>query len=438
MSEFDYASIKALAAERGESIRDLIALAPVNDPFYCGTRADISRAEWFAELWQRFDFPSGVHLRRIHYVLMSQDPPVLCRNGKPYENTEEDWTELAVASKAARYLGLVEIDAFDDRRNPPPVVNDEAHDGFIGFSPENLNLYVALPAESSFTPGISVDNVLWCRRYHLEVWCEKSTMNDVLLPLCGEMHANLVTGLGELSITACDRLIRRLSSSSRRRPARIFYVSDFDPAGQSMPVAVARKLEFMVRKGARDLDIRLYPIVLTEEQIEEYRLPRVPIKESERRRETFESTRGAGATELDALEALHPGELEEIIRAHLERYRDSTIDDEIAELEGEMQSAADERAEHIYSQHAGDLEAASQSLNELRKSVSAWNRRHSELASEIRAELEEAAEDLATRFDAPEEAEADELEDPLLDTRRDYLEQLTHYHRFQRRDGEAN
>lgn len=97
-----------------------------------------------------------------------------------------------------------------------------------------------------------------------------------MVPVCEEYNANLVIGVGELSVTACRRLITRVAET--RRPARIFYISDFDPAGQSMPVAIARKAEWLALD--KDLDIRLYPIVLNAEQIAHYNLPRVPIKES--------------------------------------------------------------------------------------------------------------------------------------------------------------
>ncbi|MGH8604949.1 MAG: hypothetical protein ACREXR_19825, partial [Gammaproteobacteria bacterium] len=79
-------------------------------------------------------------------------------------------------------------------------------------------------------------------------------MNDVLLPICNQHGANLVTGAGELSVTAVQSLVERITS----KPTRIFYISDYDPAGQSMPVAVARKLEFLLRDS--DADVRLYPI----------------------------------------------------------------------------------------------------------------------------------------------------------------------------------
>ncbi|KXK20468.1 MAG: hypothetical protein UZ15_CFX003001693 [Chloroflexi bacterium OLB15] len=80
-------------------------------------------------------------------------------------------------------------------------------------------------------------------------------MNDVLLPLCGQYRVNLVTGVGEMSITSVLELTRRMNG----KPVRIFYVSDFDPAGQSMPCAVARKVEYFQHKHGDDADVMLFP-----------------------------------------------------------------------------------------------------------------------------------------------------------------------------------
>src|SRR5207237_9342244 len=102
--------------------------------------------------------------------------------------------------------------------------------------------------------------------YHLELAREKATMNDVLEPRCQHYGMNLQTGLGELSITATLALARRLEEAGK--PARIFYVSDFDPAGQSMPVSVSRKVEYFVRTLGLDLDVRVFPVVLTQQQVQ--------------------------------------------------------------------------------------------------------------------------------------------------------------------------
>src|SRR5712691_11325021 len=105
IQQMDYEQIKQLAKETGQRVTDLIVLAPQNDPFYSGTPNDWALAQWFAGLWNAFGYTTRVHIRRVHYQIISQNPPVALPNGKSYENTEECWNILNLASKAARYLG---------------------------------------------------------------------------------------------------------------------------------------------------------------------------------------------------------------------------------------------------------------------------------------------------------------------------------------------
>jgi hypothetical protein len=84
--------------------------------------------------------------------------------------------------------------------------------------------------------------------YHVEIWAEKSTVNGVLEPLAEQYGLNLQTALGEMSLTRCHEAVRRAAGNGNR-PVR----SDFDPAGQSIPVAAARKIEWLKRESARVL-----------------------------------------------------------------------------------------------------------------------------------------------------------------------------------------
>jgi len=79
----DYNTIKEMAKDQGIRINDLLALAPKNDPFYVGRDGEVTAAEWFADLWRQFGYTTGVHLRRVHYQVVSQDPPVLRPDGTP-------------------------------------------------------------------------------------------------------------------------------------------------------------------------------------------------------------------------------------------------------------------------------------------------------------------------------------------------------------------
>ncbi len=133
----------------------------------------------------------------MHYQIISQRPPVILPNGKPYENTEECWNILNLASKAARYLRLVDPAAFNDRRNPDPLVyaDHEVPEPSVSV---NRNLWgsdLSFP-EFPNLPSYRISGYRAHQGYHLELWCEKSTMNDVLAPLCQHYGMNLQTGSG--------------------------------------------------------------------------------------------------------------------------------------------------------------------------------------------------------------------------------------------------
>jgi hypothetical protein len=100
--------LKMLAKIAGVAQADLLALAPANDPFALHRPARRRDAEWFAELFVRFEFGDGVHIRRIHYRIVSDATGGIIRpDGLPYVNDEPSWSLLVNASRDARYLNLV-------------------------------------------------------------------------------------------------------------------------------------------------------------------------------------------------------------------------------------------------------------------------------------------------------------------------------------------
>lgn len=427
----DYTTIKELAKETNARVTDLIALAPKNDPFYTGTPSDWTLGSWFAALWRRFGYSQGVHIRRVHYQIISQTPPVTLPDGTPYENTEACWDILNQAAKNARYLGLVEPGAFVDRRNPDPRI-------FTQWRTEDPALWVTDPSWGGMEmpdfpdlPGYRIEDYTGDQGYHLEIWCEKSTMNDVLIPLCERYQINLVTGVGEMSITAVLQLAERFQEG---RPVRIFYVSDFDPAGQSMPVAVARKIEYFQRDKGYAADVRLYPVVLTIDQVRSYRLPRTPIKESERRAAHFEDRYGAGAVELDALEALYPGRLATILTGEIERYYDRTLGARVQEAQEALEQALHDERQAVIDAHAAEIDELRSEYAELRNDFDA---RVASLAGRVRTLWAALADELDGRapdihdYPIPQAEDADERPDPLYDSEREYLEQIDAYKAFQ-------
>lgn len=454
MSGTGYLPIKALATSLGCRVPDLLVLARQNDPFFAGSPAQERRARWFAELWDQFGYTIGVHLRRVHYQLVSQLSPRK-DDGTLYENTEGCWDYLGEAAKAARYLGYVHPAAFIDRRNPDPHLlapearlapvptwSVERADWELPTIPDPLDSQLQLALPRLWVDGY--DYAPGDQPYHLELWVEKSTMNDVLTPLCRDLGLNLVTSLGFQSITSVITLIERVRSSGK--PARIFYISDFDPAGDGMPTAVARQLEYWLAEYDPTADVALTPLALTRDQVERYRLPRIPVKDSDRRKTRFEEHHGAGAVELDALEALQPDTLARLVLEATAPYRDQTLAGRLREAgvqataaaraawmpatlpyQDELHSIADE-AEPIFARYQEELDR-------LRAALAA----ELEPVRDKLDRVQQAIENVSLRLTAqlPERPLPDL---PVVDERhwlfrseRDYLEQLAAYKA--RRDG---
>ena len=436
----NHATLKRVAKESHCSVRDLIVLAPQNDPFYAGTETDRLMAEWFRDLWERFGYGLGVHLRRIHYQLVSQENPTK-HDGTPYENTKNNWTYLCNAGKMARYLGLISSDSFIDRRNPDPHIHAQYAElrerkeweiSWYEWDLPRIPDSISTPLPTVEVSGYDYD--LSDQPYHLEVWVEKSTMNEELSPVCREHGVNLVTGLGEMSITSVLDLVQRVQSAGK--PARIFYVSDYDPAGYGMPISVARKIEFMLYDNGSSEDIRLTPIVLTREQVQHYQLPRTPIKDSELRKGRFEQIHGEGAVELDALEALHPGELARLIEEAVIPYRDLELEEQLSELRDEMQDQAENLLSEILEPYREEREEIEEQVKEIiaryegmNDELAPYRWRLDNLLSRIQADTNAIDIELDDRVEAS--VDGDGPEEWLYDSSRDYLDQLRVYKEHQ-------
>ncbi len=426
---YNYDTIKNMASNQGKRVSDYLALAVQNDPFYVGQNAEVEKAKWFAEIWDAGILARQSHVRGIHYIMISREDPLVMPNGKLYENTENCWTFLVAAAKSARYLDLVDPRAFKDRRSQPAQI----------FTPEETVPSIDIDNDYDFNlelpdfpelPSYQVNNFTGKQKYMTEIWIEKSTMEDELLPLCQHYGCNLVTGVGELSITQVILLVDRIIKF--QRPCRILYISDFDPAGRSMPVAVARKIEFYQRNQYPDLDIQVQQVALTYEQCQKYKLPRTPIKETERRLTKFQALYGEGATELDALEALYPGELGKIVREELDRFYDEDLADQCAEAEDNLQDELEERRDEIAKQyiHISKLEDQYRDIKErFEAEVAGVKEQVEEIWRAIRYQM---SENQPAEIQTPEaQVDQDEAwEAPLYSSDRDYEEQLQSYQKF--------
>jgi hypothetical protein len=70
-----HAAFKVLLEGRKRRLENLVALSPKRDPFCAGTPGQVQLAQWFHGIWQQYVTTLHSHLRRIHYLLISQEDP---------------------------------------------------------------------------------------------------------------------------------------------------------------------------------------------------------------------------------------------------------------------------------------------------------------------------------------------------------------------------
>jgi len=145
------------------------------------------------------------------------------------------------------------------------------------------------------------------------------------------------------------------------------------------------------------------------------------------------------AVELDALEALHPGELARLVRERILRFRDPSLWEKVAAARRE----AEEKLATAWEEYLGPYRDR---LEELREKVAAVTARYQARLDELRAALEAdlepyrkelemlqlAVQNAVDQLDIelpplPEPETVPEDQDWLFDSRRDYFAQLAAY-----------
>lgn len=358
---------KALQRQLGlPKIQPMLVLHRNRDPFFAGTATHRQWAEWFAEVRRRFG--ERGHLRRVHYRLLGSGT-LHPRGDELYMNTARHWQDLATASRLARVLGLVDPEQLEDKRNAAAQVHawSRLEDPAPGWAwrygdPEvpawalpTSTDWLYLPSMGGSLPSVIDRGEDWPGLVRLprafvdaagydyrptdesavlEVWVEKSTVNDVLEPLCSGLGVNLVAGLGFESYTRVIELLRRAEAHHAGR-AHVLYVSDRDRSGDRMPRTVGRQAAYFARLLGIDVQLSIERVALTRDQVRDYELPEDPTE--------------GGRVELDALQALRPGELRRLIDRAVERWRDP-------DLPGRLADAATEARADVERQWAEDLE----------------------------------------------------------------------------------
>jgi hypothetical protein len=329
-------------------------------------------------------------------------------------------------------------------------IDDLSYDWRLPRIPTELARHLDLPPPSSGVFGYDFDFGL--QSCVIEVWTEKSGDDDVLIPLCKRLGLNFVSNVGYPTISQVRGMLRRVRATGR--PGRILYLSDFDPAGSNMPVAAGRHTQFALWRVAEMVndevpDIRLEPIAVTAEQVDSLGLTRQPINLEDKRKPGWEAKFGAGAVEIDALEARHPGILARLISERVSALHDQELAAHIREAEAEAEEVVEAAVEEALYPVRPELDEIREEFGavaeEFRDELESVSRRYEERVAPLRLRLTAAREEAEINLGAlegslelpplPEAAPPDDGgREYLLDTRRDYLTQTGVFRSHQRKD----
>ncbi len=143
---------------------------------------------------------------------------------------------------------------------------------------------------------------------------------------------------------------------------------------------------------------------------------------------------GVGATELDALESVHPGEAGRVVEAEIDRYLDPTLPSRTQDAKLRIHGRHWKIQEDIHERHAEAVSDLEEEYDQIVEQLSDWQGRANEIWSDMADELSDREPDISD-IEEPGPRPAQEPEDTLFDSKRDYLTQLDAYHEWQRRDG---
>ncbi len=248
------------------------------------------------------EYEGPLTLRQVYYRLVA---------AQIIQNTENEYKGLSKHLTRARLAGLVDDSRIIDRVRSTLRVQ-------------------CWPDLSHFLQTVrrSYRREKWTSQdYNLEVWCEKDAVAGVLEPIANEYEIILYPCRGYNSYSALKDAAERIGYIDR--PTVVLYMGDFDPSGQDMPRDIRDRLteDFGVQ-------LDLYVIALTRDQIEAYDLPPAPAKRSDSRAAAFMARHGDMAVELDALP---PNVLQELVRDNVEQFFDKSAFEQQAEIEREEQ-----------------------------------------------------------------------------------------------------
>jgi len=215
--------------------------------------------------------------RQLYYQLVASDI---------IPNSEETYKRVCSFLTDARYAGLIDWNAIEDRGRVPEIHSQ--WDNISGLIKSAIYSY-RLPRWSD-------------QSNYLELYCEKQAMESVLKPIADKYHIYFGCNKGYSSASTMFDLANRLNKQmNNNKDAYILYLGDHDPSGLDMIRDIRERIYEFVDSSNKEM-FKVIPLALNMKQIKQYNPPPNPAKIKDPRAEKYLEEFGNSSWELDALE----------------------------------------------------------------------------------------------------------------------------------------
>jgi len=213
-------------------------------------------------------------LRQLYYQLVSRDL---------IENTVRSYKRIGDLVSNARLAGLIDWNMIEDRGRES-VMNSHWKNA----------AEIARAAARSFRVDLWKDQPCY-----VEVMVEKDALSGILEPVCSRCDVRFTANKGYSSSSAMYEAGKRIALAIKgNKEAHLFYLGDHDPSGIDMTRDIIDRLELFTYGQ----DIETVRLALNMNQIEEWKLPTNPAKETDSRFAAYLHQFGESSWELDAVE----------------------------------------------------------------------------------------------------------------------------------------
>lgn len=216
-------------------------------------------------------------LRGLHYQLV----------GIGMTNTLKHYKRVVDAMIHARWLGLIDFDAFSD--------HDRSMLGNTDYEETKLIDEIETAKRQIKAWMTSYKKNKWENQpIYPEVFIEKKALQGVFQSVCTKHDVALGACKGYPSLTFLNESTQRFKEAVRNgKEPVILYFGDYDPSGEDIPRSIEENIK---RLGCNEITVKR--IALLHEQVVEWKLPHAPIKEGDSRSANWG---GLGQVELDAV-----------------------------------------------------------------------------------------------------------------------------------------